>query len=55
MAFELPPLPYAYDALEPHIDNYHTNREVASVREILWTFEVARELRAAGFRSLLRL
>ncbi|MEL7363071.1 MAG: superoxide dismutase [Mn], partial [Bacteroidota bacterium] len=20
MAFELPPLPYAYDALEPHID-----------------------------------
>ena len=25
MAFELPDLPYAYDALEPHIDAFFAN------------------------------
>ena len=48
MAFELPELPYAYDALEPHIDartmeihhtkhhNGYTTKLNAPLREQIW-------------------
>src|SRR3954468_2387268 len=39
MAFELPPLPYAYDALEPHIDKatmeiHHTKHHQAYINNL---------------------
>jgi Fe-Mn family superoxide dismutase len=37
MAFELPQLPYAYDALEPYIDAHYNSSFEASITPILPT------------------
>ena len=40
MAHQLPDLPYGFDALEPHIDNYHTSEEISAKKDIMDTYRV---------------
>ena len=53
MAFTLPPLPYAYDALEPHIDAqtmeiHHTKHHQAYVNNLNAAIEKAPGARRAS-------
>jgi superoxide dismutase, Fe-Mn family len=59
MAFELPPLPYAYDALEPHIDEqtmriHHDKHHQAYVNNLNAAIEKATELQGKSLEDLLR-
>jgi len=59
MAFELPPLPYPYDALEPYIDArtmeiHHTGHHGAYVRNINAALEKYPELQSESIEELLR-
>jgi superoxide dismutase, Fe-Mn family len=59
MAFELPPLPYAYDALEPHIDEqtmriHHDKHHQAYVTNLNAAIEKATELQGKSLEDLLR-
>ena len=44
MAFELPPLPYAHDALQPHIskETLEFHHDKHSINHILWHFGIFR-------------
>jgi len=58
MAFTLPPLPYAYDALEPHIDKmtmeiHHTKHHQAYVTNLNKALESAPELAGKSLEQLL--
>ncbi len=58
MAFTLPPLPYAYDALEPHIDKmtmeiHHTKHHQAYVTNVNKALESAPELAGKSLEELL--
>jgi Fe-Mn family superoxide dismutase len=57
MAFELPPLPYAYDALEPHIDSmtmeiHHTKHHNAYVTNLNAALEKHPELAGQSLEDL---
>jgi Fe-Mn family superoxide dismutase len=59
MAFTLPPLPYAYDALEPHIDEqtmrlHHDKHHQAYVNNANAALEKAPELQQKSVEELLR-
>jgi superoxide dismutase, Fe-Mn family len=59
MAYELPPLPYPYDALEPHIDEqtmriHHDKHHAAYVNNVNNALEGHPELQAKGIEELLR-
>ncbi len=59
MAFEVPPLPYAYDALEPHIDKetmtlHHDKHHAAYVTNLNAAIEKHPELASKGAEDLLR-
>ena len=59
MAFELPPLPYPYDALEPYIDArtmeiHHTGHHGAYVRNVNAALEKHPELQNRNIEDLLR-
>jgi len=59
MAYELPPLPYPYDALEPHIDTrtmeiHHTKHHNAYVTKVNAALENHRELAAKPIEHVLR-
>ncbi len=59
MAYELPPLPYPYDALEPYIDArtmeiHHTGHHGAYVRNVNAALEKHPELPAWSIEDLLR-
>jgi len=59
MAFTLPPLPYAYDALEPHIDAktmeiHHTKHHQAYVNNLNAAIEKAPELQGKSLDDLMR-
>uniref|UniRef100_A0A831TD90 Superoxide dismutase n=1 Tax=Thermorudis peleae TaxID=1382356 RepID=A0A831TD90_9BACT len=59
MAFELPPLPYPYDALEPHIDArtmeiHHSGHHGAYVRNLNAALEKHPELQNRSIEDLLR-
>ena len=59
MAFTLPPLPYAYDALEPHIDArtmeiHHTKHHQAYVNNLNAAIEKAPELQGRSLDDLMR-
>jgi Fe-Mn family superoxide dismutase len=59
MAFTLPPLPYAYDALEPHIDArtmeiHHTKHHQAYVNNLNAAVEKAPELAGKSLDELMR-
>ncbi|MDB4873683.1 MAG: Superoxide dismutase [Gemmatimonadetes bacterium] len=59
MAFTLPPLPYAYDALEPHIDAktmeiHHTKHHQAYVNNLNAAIEKAPELQGKSLDELMR-
>jgi Fe-Mn family superoxide dismutase len=59
MAFTLPPLPYAYDALEPHIDArtmeiHHTKHHQAYVNNLNAAIEKAPELAGKSLDDLMR-
>ena len=59
MAFTLPPLPYAYDALEPHIDArtmeiHHTKHHQAYVNNLNAAIEKAPELGGKSLDDLMR-
>jgi Fe-Mn family superoxide dismutase len=59
MAFELPPLPYPYDALEPYIDArtmeiHHTGHHGAYVRNVNAALEKHPELQNRSIEDLLR-
>ncbi len=58
MAFELPPLPYAYDALEPYIDKltmeiHHTKHHAAYVSNLNKALEGHPDLQAMSITELL--
>jgi superoxide dismutase, Fe-Mn family len=58
MAFELPPLPYAYDALEPHIDKetmtfHHDNHHATYVSKTNAALEGHPELAGKSIEELL--
>ncbi len=57
-AYQLPPLPYAYDALEPHIDAltlqiHHDRHHAASVSSLNAALEKHPELQAKSLEDLL--
>ncbi|HZT96315.1 MAG TPA: superoxide dismutase [Chloroflexota bacterium] len=59
MAFEVPPLPYAYEALEPHIDSetmhlHHDKHHQAYVTNLNAAIEKHPELEGKGVEALLR-
>ncbi len=59
MAYELPPLPYAYDALEPHIDArtmeiHHTKHHQGYVSKVNAALEGHADLAARPIEQLLR-
>ena len=59
MAFSLPALPYAYDALEPHIDArtmeiHHTKHHQAYVNNLNAAIEKAPELQGKSLDELMR-
>ena len=59
MAFSLPALPYAYDALEPHIDArtmeiHHTKHHQAYVNNLNAAIEKAPELQGKSLDDLMR-
>jgi superoxide dismutase, Fe-Mn family len=59
MAFTLPPLPYAYDALEPHIDArtmeiHHTKHHQAYVNNLNAAVEKTPELQGKSLEDLMR-
>jgi Fe-Mn family superoxide dismutase len=59
MAFTLPPLPYAYDALEPHIDAktmeiHHSKHHQAYVNNLNAAVEKAPELSGKSLDELMR-
>jgi len=59
MAFELPPLPYAYDALEPYIDTmtmqvHHDKHHAAYVNNLNGAIEKHPELAGKSVEDLLR-
>ena len=59
MAHELPPLPYAHDALEPHIDAktmeiHHSKHHAAYVNNLNAALEKAPELQQKSAEDLLR-
>ncbi len=59
MAFEVPPLPYAYEALEPHIDSqtmhlHHDKHHQAYVTNLNAALEKAPELQGKGAEDILR-
>jgi Fe-Mn family superoxide dismutase len=59
MAYELPPLPYAYDALEPHIDArtmeiHHTKHHQAYVTKVNAALEGLPKLAGKSIEQLLR-
>jgi superoxide dismutase, Fe-Mn family len=59
MAFEVPPLPYAYDALEPFIDKetmtlHHDKHHAAYVTNLNAALEKAPQLAGKGAEDLLR-
>ena len=59
MAFSLPALPYAYDALEPHIDArtmeiHHTKHHLAYVNNLNAAIEKAPELQGKSLDDLMR-
>lgn len=59
MAFTLPPLPYAYDALEPHIDAktmeiHHSKHHQAYVNNLNAAVEKAPELAGKSLDDLMR-
>jgi len=59
MAFSLPALPYAYDALEPHIDArtmeiHHTKHHQAYVNNLNAAIEKAPELQGESLDDLMR-
>ena len=59
MPFTLPPLPYAYDALEPHIDAktmeiHHTKHHQAYVNNLNAAIEKAPELAGKSLDDLMR-
>ena len=59
MAFTLPPLPYAYDALEPHIDAktmeiHHTKHHQTYVNNLNAALEKAPELQGKSLDELMR-
>lgn len=59
MAFELPPLPYAYDALEPYIDTmtmqvHHDKHHAAYVNNLNGAIEKHPELAGKPVEDLLR-
>ena len=59
MAYELPKLPYAYDALEPHIDArtmeiHHTKHHQAYVNNLNAAVEKAPELASKSLDDLMR-
>lgn len=58
MAFSLPPLPYPYDALEPHIDQltmeiHHTKHHAGYVNNLNKALESAPELASRSLEELL--
>jgi len=58
MPFSLPPLPYPYDALEPHIDKltmeiHHTKHHAAYVNNLNKALESAPELASKSLEELL--
>lgn len=59
MPFTLPPLPYAYDALEPHIDAktmeiHHTKHHQAYVNNLNAAIEKAPELQGKSLDDLIK-
>jgi len=59
MPFELPPLPYAYNALEPHIDEatmhyHHDNHHQTYVTNLNNAIAKHLELKDKGLEELLR-
>jgi superoxide dismutase, Fe-Mn family len=59
MAFTLPPLPYAFDALEPHIDKatmeiHHGKHHAAYVTNLNKALESAPELQSKSIEELLK-
>ena len=59
MPFSVPPLPYAYDALEPHIDKetmtlHHDKHHAAYVNNVNAALEKAPELASKSAEDLLR-
>lgn len=59
MAFEVPPLPYAYEALEPHIDSqtmhlHHDKHHQAYVTNLNAALEKAPELQGKSAEDILR-
>ena len=59
MTHELPPLPYAYNALEPHIDEqtmriHHDKHHAAYVTNLNKALESAPELHSKSVEDLLR-
>jgi Fe-Mn family superoxide dismutase len=59
MAHEVPPLPYAYNALEPHIDEqtmriHHDKHHAAYVNNLNAALEKAPELQQKGVDDLVR-
>jgi len=59
MAHELPPLPYAYDALQPHIDAktmeiHHTKHHQAYINKLNEALDKAPELKQKSLEDLLR-
>ncbi|MEO8395974.1 MAG: superoxide dismutase, partial [Chloroflexota bacterium] len=59
MAFELPPLPYAKDALEPHIDAltmeiHHDKHHNAYVTNLNKALEAHPDLQSKSLEELLR-
>ncbi|HEU5400099.1 MAG TPA: superoxide dismutase, partial [Terriglobales bacterium] len=59
MAFEVPALPYAYEALEPHIDSqtmhlHHDKHHQAYVTNLNAALEKAPELQGKSAEDILR-
>ncbi|MFB3813583.1 MAG: superoxide dismutase [Terriglobales bacterium] len=59
MAYELPPLPYAYDALEPYIDQqtmhiHHDKHHLAYLNNLMAALDKHPELKAKPPEQLLR-
>ncbi|MDE3088175.1 MAG: superoxide dismutase, partial [Chloroflexota bacterium] len=59
MAFQLPPLPYAFDALEPHIDAktmeiHHDKHHGAYVTNLNAALEKFPDLQSKSIEALLR-
>src|SRR5256884_9716789 len=59
MAFELPPLPYAYDALEPYIDTqtmqlHHDKHHAAYVNNLNAALQSSAQLASLSIEDLMR-